>query len=63
MIAFRVRVVEGDGHHSLSIFAGPDFEHLALTGILRMRPDEAAEFTDKMATGQQVQIVRDGDAE
>lgn len=34
-------------HVHVRVFAGPDAEHRALTGVLVMRPDEAAAFVSQ----------------
>lgn len=40
----RMRPREGGGHVDISVYAGPDAEHLARCGTVTMRPVEAAAF-------------------
>lgn len=48
MPVFRIRYDRPPGapHFDIRIFAGKDFDHLALTGTLCMRTDEAGHFLD-----------------
>jgi hypothetical protein len=40
----RMRPREGGAHVDISVYAGPDADHLARCGMVTMRPDEAAAF-------------------
>lgn len=53
-ITLRVRPLGGP-HLEVRVFAGPDPDHLALTGTLIMRPDEERELSTMVAAaGHQV---------
>jgi hypothetical protein len=41
----------GPAHYSLRVFAGPDSDHRAFSGEIRLRPDEAAEFRSLLFAG------------
>jgi hypothetical protein len=41
----------GPAHYSLRVFAGPDSEHRAFSGEIRLRPDEAADFRSLLFAG------------
>lgn len=46
---FKLRSALLGGHVHIDVFVGPDADHLAKTGTLVMRPDEAKSFESKFA--------------
>ncbi len=61
MTSFNLKVIDyGDSmYRSVSVFAGPDEEHRALTGTLVMLTEEAA---DLERTIRALMVVRDAEA-
>lgn len=48
--SFGYRVLAADAHHvHVSVFAGPDEQHRACAGQLTFKPDEWADFCDRVA--------------
>jgi len=48
---FKVRADLRGAHYHVRVFAGPDRDHLALCGELRMRPEECGAFCQVLGTG------------
>lgn len=48
-MVFKLRTELLGAHVHIDVFVGPDADHLAKTGTLVMRPDEAKSFESKFA--------------
>jgi hypothetical protein len=47
----KLRIHEGPAHDRITVFIGPDLEHLACAGELTMRPEESRDFEYALAYG------------